>query len=319
MLVVCSRFFLFLVHGVLLLVSAASYGQPRTYALERSSLVHHKQLTKAVAEPQAVYVLALGYFDDARLREWSKHPRQLAQRLEGIAALHQLRELRLDYLPLTCLPEALVTLSRVETVVLSRMNYLQWDEALVLLARMPNLRHLVVQDCPTLATATRLPCLPHLRTLRISSSPVPAPAAAAWYLPAAEALTLENNALTRFPPSLRALPQVQVVNVLFNQSLPVDSLLQGLASLPGLRELNLSQNNYRSLPPNLSALSSLTVLRINEGGMVQFPRGVAQLQHLRELNLADTNIPPLSPSLLDSLHLYIPYPNNSGVLRRKTD
>ena len=291
--------------------------QPLTYSINRDKIIHYKELAKALKSPSSVYILSLSYFDSEELKTLSKLPSALEKKVENIARFRNLKELRLDYLPLTKLPIAIKGVTNIETIILSRLDKLDWNQAFDVLCQMPNLKYLIIQDCKNLTISTKTTCFSSLINLRISSSPLIFTDTNPLCAPNLKEISLENNYKNMvYKGNWLLLSKVERVNITSNPTLTLDSLFIALSSMKSLNELHISLNNYKTIPKFIYKLQNLSIIRINELHLIGLPNTITRLTKLSELNISSPNRISIEYNILDSLKLS-PMPNNPQIFKKR--
>ncbi len=167
-----------------------------------------------------------------KLTELDVSKNAIEQLPESMGGLSSLRVLKIAHNPLRALPEALARLP-IDALDLEGLPQLDWEQALAVVAKMPSLTLLRVnQALPALPRAVaELRRLKTLRLVAVGLTEVPPEVTA---LPAIETLSLDQNQLTTLPDAIGAMPALKTV-VLFANPIAKEEVARLRAKWPHLK------------------------------------------------------------------------------------
>ncbi|MGK7930025.1 MAG: leucine-rich repeat domain-containing protein [Microcystaceae cyanobacterium] len=99
-------------------------------------------------------------------------------------------------------------------------------------------------------------------------------------------LDLSNNQLSKLPPEIAQLPQLQQLDLSNNQ---LSKLPPEIAQLSQLQQLDLSNNQLSKLSPEIAQLSQLQQLDLSNNQLSELPPEIAQLSQLQTLDLSNNH------------------------------
>ncbi len=106
--------------------------------------------------------------------------------------------------------------------------------------------------------------------------------------------TKDDQKLTKIPPEVFELEQLEVLNLHYNL---LTSVPDSITQLQNLTTLNLSQNKLTEIPESITQLQSLTTLNLSNTGLTEIPESITQLQNLTTLNLHDNQLTEIPDSI----------------------
>ena len=110
----------------------------------------------------------------------------------------------------------------------------------------------------------------------------------------ATTLDLMNNQLTKLPPEIGQLSNLEQLNLSGNQLTELPPEITQLSNLPSL---NLSRNQLTELPPEIGQLSNLQSLYLNSNQLTELPPEIGQLSNLLSLYLRNNQLTELPPEI----------------------
>ncbi|MEH2250889.1 leucine-rich repeat domain-containing protein [Nostoc sp.] len=188
-------------------------------------------------------------------------------------------ELDLSDMELSEIPEAIASLTQLQTFDLSGNKLTELPEAI---ASLTQLQELNLSDNQLTELPEAIASLTQLQTLNLS-----------------------YNQLTELPEAIASLTQLQELNLSDNQ---LTELPEAIASLTQLQELNLSDNQLTELPEAIASLTQLQVLYLNDNQLTELPEVIASLTQLRLLDLTEnqlTSLPECLNQLTQMQELYV--------------
>lgn len=254
-----------------------------------------------------------------------------AEQLIEAARQEGATKLDLSYMGLTEVPEAIASLTQLQSLDLSSNQLTKVPEAI---AALTNLRYLKVgsdefsdYNNQLMALPEAIAALTQLQVLDLSYNQLTALPEAIASLTQLQWLDLSNNQLTELPEAIAFLTQLQWLNLSINQLTEVP---EAIASLICLEELNLTNNQLTTLPAALTSLIQLKQLGLGYvvGGnpfsklpvcirylkqlerlwayqceLEFLPDWIGELTKLQKLELKVNNLTDLPASLAQCLHL----------------
>lgn len=178
---------------------------------------------------------------------------EAGQRIES-ARKEGATELDLSGMKLTELPEAIASLTQLQSLDLSRNQLTQLPEAIAFLAQ--------------------------LRSLNLSENKLTNLPEAICSLTQLQSLDLFDNQLTELPDGLEQLSKLEKLWIGFN---PLTELPISLLKLPKLKDLRLIKNEFKTIPEWIGRLKSLKRLDINANQLTELPETLSELSQLEEL------------------------------------
>jgi C-terminal of Roc, COR, domain/Ras of Complex, Roc, domain of DAPkinase/Leucine Rich repeats (2 copies) len=178
---------------------------------------------------------------------------QEAERCIELARKENAIELDLGELGLTNLPEAIATLTQLQSLNLSVNKLTELPEAIAALTQLQtlDLSQNQLMDLPEVVA-----CLTQLQTLDLS-----------------------YNELTQLPEAIAALTQLQTLNLDDNNLREIPQVVQNLRRL---KELQVGGNSLQAIPDWISELQSLEIFGINNNQIIALPNSLAKLSNLRK-------------------------------------
>ncbi|MCI5157437.1 MAG: GTP-binding protein [Candidatus Electrothrix sp. AUS1_2] len=113
-------------------------------------------------------------------------------------------------------------------------------------------------------------------------------------------LDLSEKELTKLPPEISQLDQLQKLDLSYNQ---LDRLPSELGQLTNLYEINLANNQLTALPEEFRQLKWLTALNLSYNQFSTLPREICLLKHLSLLGLSDNKLTALPPEICQLMNL----------------
>eukprot|EP01113_Clastostelium_recurvatum_P008933 TRINITY_DN1425_c0_g1_i2.p1 TRINITY_DN1425_c0_g1~~TRINITY_DN1425_c0_g1_i2.p1 ORF type:complete len:3048 (-),score=746.58 TRINITY_DN1425_c0_g1_i2:25-9168(-) len=167
------------------------------------------------------------------------------------------------------------------------------------LARLTQLTHLLLVN-NRIADLARLPHLPALEVLDVSSNAlliVPPPV---MTLPALKTLRVTNNSISTLPTVDGALPNI--TTLVLNQNRLEDFPL-AVTRLSTLQTLDISNNTIKELPYQMGDLVSLVSLNARVNHIHYVGKGLARLTNLTDLDLSHNHLPEVPVELCKIMRL----------------
>ncbi|QSJ20422.1 leucine-rich repeat domain-containing protein [Nostoc sp. UHCC 0702] len=196
-----------------------------------------------------------------------KSYREVKQRIEK-ARREGAIELDLSGMGLTEVPEAIASLTQLQTLDLSSNQLTQLPEAIASLTQ--------------------------LETLDLSYNQLRVLPGAIASLTQLQSLKLSMNQLTELPEAIASLTQLQTLNLSYNQ---LTQLPEAIASLTQLQQLDLSNNKLTVLPQAIASLTKLQWLDLSSNQLTQLPEAIASLTKLQWLDLSSNQLTQLPEAI----------------------
>ncbi|AMP21062.1 hypothetical protein AZF37_07695 [endosymbiont 'TC1' of Trimyema compressum] len=118
-------------------------------------------------------------------------------------------------------------------------------------------------------------------------------------------LSLDDNALTTFPPSILNLSKLQSLWLGdFAAGNQITSIPDNIGQLSNLTRLLLDSNKLTQIPATIYNLTNLTELSINNNQLASLPDNLGNLSKLTTLNLAGNQLTSLPSSLQNLTNLH---------------
>ena len=179
------------------------------------------------------------------------------------------RDLDLSHLGLRELPDAIASLTALQSLNLRRNHLTALPDAIASLTALQSL-NLMSNQLTTLPDA-------------IAS------------LTALQSLNLWDNELTALPDALASLTALQSLNLSYNR---LTALPDAIASLTALQSLDLEDNRLTALPDAIAGLTALESLDLGNNQLTALPDAIANLTALRELFLHENDGLGIPPEIL---------------------
>lgn len=113
--------------------------------------------------------------------------------------------------------------------------------------------------------------------------------------------SFRNGSLEVFPPGLRGLPQLEILDLTNNS---ISELPEWIGELKDLRYLDLSRNQVAELPDSLSGLTGLTNLNLANNPIETFPAVLSKISSLQSLSLDSNSLRSFDQIEALPLHLH---------------
>ncbi|MEH2453710.1 COR domain-containing protein [Nostoc sp.] len=113
-------------------------------------------------------------------------------------------------------------------------------------------------------------------------------------------LDLSGNTLTRLPPEIVQLTNLQTLDLSSNQ---LSSLPPEIVQLTNLQTLDLSYNQLSSLPPEIVQLTNLQTLKLSGNQLSSLPPEIVELTNLLTLNFSGNQLSSLPPEIVELTNL----------------
>jgi len=203
-----------------------------------------------------------------------------------------------DSLKLTELPEALVQLTQLQTLDLSRNQLTTLPEWL---CQLTHLQTLYLSDNQLTTLPEALGQLTQLQMLTLSRNQLTTLPEALGQLTQLQSLRLGANPLVALPETIRECVNLRYLVLMTITS--ISSLAHVISQLTDLRDLNIWHCKCEAIPVPFLRLSNLTGLYAGNNGLTSLPTEICQLEELRELNLSENQLTDLPASLAQLEHL----------------
>jgi len=158
---------------------------------------------------------------------------------------------------LTEVPEAIASLTQLQTLNLSKNQLTALPEAIASLTQLQEL-HLYGNQLTALPEA--IASLTQLRSLHLSYNKWTAVPEAIASLTQLESIDLSGNKLTAVPEAIAALTQLESIDLSYNK---LTAVPEAIAALTQLESLNLSGNKLTAVPEAIAALTQLQTLDLD--------------------------------------------------------
>jgi internalin A len=201
------------------------------------------------------------------------------------------KELTLESLNLTRLPNSLGELTQLRSLNVSGNNLTALPESL---GQLTQLQSLDVSGNNLTALPESLGQLTQLQSLDVSGNRSIALPEFLGHLTQLQTLAVCSNNLTALPEFLGQLTRLQGFYVYHNQ---LTTLPEWLGQLIRLQRLYLTHNQLTALPESLGQLTQLQHLEGGGNFLTALPESLGQLTQLQSLNLADNQLTALPESL----------------------
>ncbi|OYD93859.1 hypothetical protein CDG76_17985 [Nostoc sp. 'Peltigera membranacea cyanobiont' 210A] len=233
----------------------------------------------------------------ARNRAYQKAERRIEKaRREGVI------ELDLSNMKLTEVPEAIASLTQLQTLNLSSNQLTALPEAI---ASLTQLQQLDLSYNELTALPEAITSLTQLQTLNLSRNQLTALPEAITSLTQLQQLDLSHNELTELPEAIASLTQLQQLDLSNNE---LAALPEAITSLTQLQQLDLSNNELTALPKAIASLTQLQTLNLSRNQLTALLEAIASLTQLQTLNLSSnelTELPEAIASLTQLQRLYL--------------
>jgi Leucine-rich repeat (LRR) protein len=216
---------------------------------------------------------------------------------EAIASLTQLQSLDLSDNQLTELPEAIASLTQLQSLNLSRNQLAELPEVI---ASLTQLQTLNLWGNQLTALPEAIASLTQLQTLDLSNNQLTELPEAIASLTQLQTLDLSNNQLTELPEAIASLTQLQELDLSGNQ---LTALPEAIASLTQLQELRLFYNNLTTIPEWIGCFTRLKHLGLSGNQLEELPEGIFQLSQLQSLDLGYNRLENIPNSMCDLTRL----------------
>jgi internalin A len=189
------------------------------------------------------------------------------------------KELDLNYMELTELPESLGRLTQLQTLYLSSSKLTALPEWL---GGLTQLRSLDLSDSRLKTLPEWLGGLTQLQSLDLSGNRLKALPESLGGLTQLQELYLSHNRLKALPESLGQLARLETLDLSHNQ---LKALPESLGQLARLETLDLSTNQLTMLPESLGGLTQLQTVDLSSNQLTTLPELLRKLASLEELHL----------------------------------
>ena len=200
--------------------------------------------------------------------------------LKGLHRLDNIRELEISFNPLFLDPELIVSLPKLEKLIIRHcgLTYLPPE-----IKRLSNLKKLVVPENRLEEIPPELGELKKLENLMLYKNNLHDLPVELFSLSNLIWLDVYYNDLKYISPDIVKLQNLEILYLSYNK---LRELPESLGQMARLRELYLHHNQLRELPASLGNLKDLKYLHVYENHLTVFPEQVLQLENLEELNLS---------------------------------
>jgi Leucine-rich repeat (LRR) protein/GTPase SAR1 family protein len=216
---------------------------------------------------------------------------QKAERRIEAARQEEATKLDLSGMRLTELPEAIASLTQLQTLNLSRNQLTELPGAI---ASLTQLQTLDLSKNRLTELPASISFLTQLRSLDLFGNQLTELPSSIASLTQLQELNLSNNQLTELPEAISAFTQLQKLYLSRNQ---LAELPETIASLTQLQELDLSRNQFKKLSQAIGFLTELQTFRLYYNQLTELPDSIINLTKLRQLGLSDNPIKNLSISI----------------------
>ncbi|WP_442947684.1 leucine-rich repeat domain-containing protein [Nostoc sp.] len=204
---------------------------------------------------------------------------QVTELPEAIASLTQLQTLNLSDNQLTELPEAIASLTQLQTL---NLFYNQLTELPEAIASLTQLQQLSLSSNKLTKLPEAIASLTQLQTLNLNNNQLTTLPEAIASLTQLQQLYLSSNKLTKLPEAIAYLTRLQTLNLSYNQ---LTQLPEAIAFLTQLQQLSLSYNQLTQLPEVIASLTQLQQLDLSYNQLTELPEAITSLTQLQTLNL----------------------------------
>ena len=194
------------------------------------------------------------------------------------------RLLDLSDLHLQNLPEKIVQLKYLETLLLSRN---QLTDLPASLGRLANLKVLKADHNAIAQLGKGMKQFGRLEELDLSFNKLYTLPRETGSLNNLHHLNLEGNRFTTLPRAIRHLKGLETLNLKNNE---INNLNDSIRLLSNLKELNLDNNQLTKIPAALTQLSKLQKLSINHNRLNSLQSSIGQILSLESLSVSDNQI-----------------------------
>ncbi|MEH2379750.1 MAG: COR domain-containing protein [Nostoc sp.] len=186
-------------------------------------------------------------------------------------------EIDLSEMELTEVPDAIASLSQLQSLDLGENQLTEIPDAIASLSQLQrlNLSSNQLREIPDAIAS-----LTQLQSLNLSSNQLAEIPDAIASLTQLQSLNLSFNKLTVLPEAIASLTELQMLNLFENQ---LTELPEALGQLSQLIKLDLNNNKLNQLPQSIRYLINLEELRFNENGITVLPQYLQQLSKLNTL------------------------------------
>jgi Leucine-rich repeat (LRR) protein/GTPase SAR1 family protein len=216
---------------------------------------------------------------------------------EAIGSLTQLQSLNLSNNQLTELPEAIASLTELQTLKFFNNQLTQLSAVVASLTKLQTL-HLFGNQLTQLPEA--IASLTQLQTLDLSKNRLTELPASISFLTQLRSLDLFGNQLTELPSSISALTQLQELDLSYNQ---LAELPKAITSLTQLKELRLFYNELTTIPQWISCFTQLKHLSLSGNQLKEIPNVIFQLRQLQSLDLGYNQLETIPESISSLIRL----------------
>lgn len=177
--------------------------------------------------------------------------------------LSNLRTLDVSANNIRQLPDNFGRLKLLQNINLHLNTHLDWGNAFMQLAALPQLTHLDLSQYDLKELAPQIGQMQHLVSLN-----------------------LQSNLLKTLPGELQKLPRLQEIKIDYNQELDWEQAFEVLGKVVSLKKLELTDATRQSLPTSLGKLTQLEVLIIKDMPLLEkIPAAIGKLQFLKRLHI----------------------------------
>ncbi|MBM0742777.1 leucine-rich repeat domain-containing protein [Phormidium sp. CLA17] len=201
-----------------------------------------------------------------------------AARQEGATKLY------LSNMELTEVPEAIASLTQLQTLHLSNNQLTEVPRAI---ASLTQLQKLDLSDNQLTEVPRAIASLTQLQTLHLSDNQLTEVPRAIASLTQLQTLDLSGNQLTELPEEIKNLTQLSYLQLGYNR---LTSLPEGIAELRQLHTLVIGGNQFIELPEILRRLIQLEKLYLWKNNLTVIPQWISELRSLKHLAIHSNRI-----------------------------
>ncbi|XP_058197296.1 uncharacterized protein LOC131313166 [Rhododendron vialii] len=198
-----------------------------------------------------------------------------------VLGLSCLKDLRMENCNLSCLPNEVGNLIRLETLDLSGNNLPTLPDSICDLTR---LKRLTLEGCNLLHLPSEIGRLISLDTLGLQGNSLRILPDSILNLARLKSLHLNDSNVTHLPSEIGRLISLETLNLDGNRLL---TLPESICNLASLEALFLNDCNLSHLPDRIGMLSSLKLLELERNNVCSIPNSFSDLASLEDLRLND--------------------------------
>lgn len=195
---------------------------------------------------------------------------QLDSAFTVLAALPQLKIIRLDSNAITYLPENIIKLKNVTHLSFVNNPNFNWRKNNDALAEMPKLTTLNFDYCDFMEVPENISTIKHLRNLRLSHNKINTGVSFTNLskIEKLKFLWLDNNEITFLPPEIKALNQVTELYLHDNK---LSQLPEEIKQCEKLCILYLGNNQFKEIPDQIMDMKMLYMLVLYNNQIATIP------------------------------------------------